>query len=257
MNLTQQILIACPLIFLAGFVDAAAGGGGLISLPAYYLVGLPPHLAVGSNKFSSCVGTAFSTGRFLKNGSVEPRAAIPAAVFALAGSFAGARLALVLSDRFLHGAMLVLLPAAAVFILFGRKRSGQDVSTYGEISKRKAFVLSGCIGLLLGLYDGFFGPGTGTFLILAFTALLGFDYKTAGGNTKVVNLSSNLAAVATFIAAGQIDYALAVPAAVCSIVGHWIGSGLAIQKGARFIRPVMLAVLVLLFAKISWDFLHP
>lgn len=256
MNLTQQILIACPLIFLAGFVDAAAGGGGLISLPAYYLVGLPPHMATGSNKFSSCVGTAFSTGRFLKDGSIEPRAAIPAALLALAGSFSGARLALVLSDHFLRAAMLVLLPVAAVFILLGKRR-GQDICTYGDISKNRALLLSGCIGLLLGLYDGFFGPGTGTFLILAFTGILGFDYKTACGNTKVVNLSSNLAAVITFIAAGQIAYAVAVPAAVCSIVGHWIGSGLAIKKGAKFIRPVMLFVLSLLFVKITWDFLHP
>lgn len=256
MNFTQQLLIACPLIFLAGFVDAAAGGGGLISLPAYYLIGLPPHLAIGSNKFSSCTGTVFSTGRYLKSGSIEWSAAIPAAAFALAGSFGGARLALVLNDRFLRGAMLILLPAAAVFLLLGQKRGREDTCTYSGISSRRAFVLSGCIGLSMGVYDGFFGPGTGTFLILAFTGLLGFDYKTAGGNTKLVNLSSNLAAVATFIAAGQIAYAVAVPAALCSVAGHWLGSGIAIKKGARFIRPVMLFVLALLFAKLIWDFFH-
>lgn len=256
MTLFQQILIACPLVFLASFVDAVAGGGGLISLPTYYLTGLPPHLAIGSNKFSSCVGTAFSTGRFLKDGSIEPKAAIPSAVFALVGSFAGARLTLVLDDHFLRVTMLILLPVAAVFILFGKRNGEPDRCTFGDISARRAMLLSACIGIVLGLYDGFFGPGTGTFLIIAYTALLGFDFKTACGNTKVVNLSSNLAAVITFIAAGQIAYAVAAPAAVCSIAGHWIGSGLAIKKGAKFIRSVMLFVLVLLFSKVAWDMLH-
>ncbi len=256
MTLLQQILIACPLVFLAGFVDAVAGGGGLISLPAYYLTGMPAHLAIGSNKFSSCVGTAFSTGRFLKDGSINPKVAATSATFALMGSFAGARLALVLDDHFLRVTMLVLLPAAAVFILFSKKKSEQDICTFDSISENHAMVLSGLIGIVLGVYDGFFGPGTGTFLIIAYTTLLGFDFKTACGNTKVVNLSSNLAAVITFIAAGKITYAVAVPAAVCSIAGHWIGSGLAIKKGAKFIRPVMLIVLVLLFSTVAWGMLH-
>lgn len=256
MTLLQQILIACPLVFLAGFVDAAAGGGGLISLPAYYLTGLPAHLAIGSNKFSSCVGTAFSTGRFLKDGSIHPRVAATSAIFALMGSFAGAQLALVLNDRFLRISMLVLLPAAAVLILLGKKKGMTDICTFDRIPANRAMVLSGGIGIVLGVYDGFFGPGTGTFLIIAYTTLLGFDFKTACGNTKVVNLSSNLAAVVTFIAAGKIAYAVAAPAAVCSIAGHWIGSGLAIKNGAKFIRPVMLFVLVLLFSKVAWDMLH-
>lgn len=256
MTVLQQILIACPLVFLASFVDAVAGGGGLISLPAYYLTGMPAHLATGSNKFSSCIGTAFSTGRFLKDGSISPKVAAISAAFALAGSFGGARLALVLDDYFLRVSMLVLLPAAAVLILLGKKKEAPDVCTFGSISARRAVVLSALIGVVLGLYDGFFGPGTGTFLIIAYTTLLGFDFKTACGNTKVVNLSSNLAAVITFIAAGKIVYAVAGPAAVCSIAGHWIGSGLAIKKGAKFIRPVMLFVLVLLFSKVAWDMLH-
>lgn len=256
MTLIQQLLIICPLVFAAGFVDAVAGGGGLISLPAYYLTGMPSHAAIASNKFSSCIGTAFSTGRFLKSGSIQPKTAAISAAFALCGSFAGAKLALVLSDRLLRVSMLVLLPAAAVFILLNKRRSEPDVSTFGGLSSKSAAPLSAIIGLLLGLYDGFFGPGTGTFLIIAYTTLMGFDYKTACGNTKVVNLSSNLAAAVTFLLAGKIEYAVAAPAALCSVAGHWIGSGLAIQKGSKFIRPVMTGVLVLLFSKLAWDFLH-
>ena len=255
MTVYQQILIACPLVFLASFVDAVAGGGGLISLPAYYLTGMTSHFAIGSNKFSSCIGTMFSTGRFLKSGSFHLRVALVSAGFALAGSYAGARLALFLDDRFLRLAMLVLLPFAAAVILLSRKKDSSDISTFEKIPTRRAMILSAGIGLALGMYDGFFGPGTGTFLIIAFTAFLGFDYKTACGNTKVVNLASNAAALVTFVAAGTIQYSVAVPAAVCSIAGHWIGSGLAIKKGARFIRPVMVFVLVLLFSKVVYDML--
>ena len=255
MTVYQQILIACPLVFLASFVDAVAGGGGLISLPAYYLTGMTPHIAIGSNKFSSCIGTMFSAGRFLKDGSFNMRVALISAGCALVGSYAGARLTLVLDDHLLRVAMLILLPLAAAVILFSRKKGNPDISTFSAVPARRAVILSAAIGLSLGMYDGFFGPGTGTFLIIAFTAFLGFDYKTACGNTKVVNLASNVAALVTFVVAGKIQYDVAIPAAVCSVAGHWIGSGLAIKKGARFIRPVMIFVLVLLFSKVAWDML--
>nr|WP_319489878.1 sulfite exporter TauE/SafE family protein [uncultured Caproiciproducens sp.] len=224
MTVYQQILIACPLIFLASFVDAVAGGGGLISLPAYYLTGMTSHFAIGSNKFSSCIGTMFSAGRFLKDGSFNMRVALTSAGFALVGSYAGARLTLILDDHFLRVTMLVLLPFAAFAILFSKKKGSSDINTFGTVPARRAMILSAIIGLVLGMYDGFFGPGTGTFLIIAFTAFLGFDYKTACGNTKVVNLASNVAALVTFVAAGKIQYAVAAPAAVCSIAGHWIDS---------------------------------
>lgn len=242
----------CLLVFLAGLVDAIAGGGGLISLPAYYLAGLPAHVCLGSNKFSSCAGMLFSTGRFLRSGNIHLRTASVAASAALAGSFLGARLTLFLDDHALRMAMLILLPTAAVF-LFLQERKKADVNTFDRIPRHHAILLSAIIGFTIGAYDGFFGPGSGTLLILAFTAVLGFDMKTSCGNTKVVSLASNLAALTTFIAAGTVQYHLAVPAAACSIAGHWIGSGLAIRKGAKFIRPVMLLVLVFLFSKLIFD----
>lgn len=252
MTTLQQIAIICPLVFLAGLIDSIAGGGGLISLPAYYLTGLPAHFCLGSNKLSSCTGTLFSTGRFLHSKNFHFRSAAVAAGGALFGSFLGAKLSLILDDHVLRIAMLILLPAAAVFI-FLRGRHSSDENTFDQIPPITALLLSAAIGIVIGAYDGFFGPGTGTFLILAFTTILGFDMKTACGNTKVVNLSSNLAALATFIAAGTIEYRLAIPAAFCSVAGHWIGSGLAIKKGSNFIRPVMLFVLALLFSKLVFD----
>lgn len=254
MSIFQQIAILCPFIFLASFVDSIAGGGGLISLPAYYLTGLPAHFCLGSNKFSSCTGTLFSTGRFLRSGDFHLKTALTAASAALLGSFLGAKLTLFLNDRVLRIAMLILLPAAAVLI-FWRGRQNTDRNAFDQVPETKAILFSILIGLIIGAYDGFFGPGTGTFLILAFTTILHFDMKTACGNTKIVNLSSNIAALATFITAGTIEYRLAVPAAVCSVAGHWIGSGLAIKKGAKFIRPVLLLVLILLFVKLLIDLL--
>ncbi len=247
----NMLLIICPLTFLAGFVDSIAGGGGLISLPAYMFIGFSPHLAAGTNKLSSSIGTMFSTLRYAKNKQIHYKSAFIAAGFALLGSFGGAKLALVLSDKYLRLCMLILLPAAAVFVL-ARKSYGEK-NTVSDLSGTRLVVLCMLVGLALGAYDGFFGPGTGTFLILAFTGLMGFDLATASGNTKIVNLSSNIAAVAAFIIGGSVNYRIGIPAALAGILGHWIGSGLAIRNGARVIRPVFIGVMVLLFAKILWD----
>lgn len=246
MSLFQMILVVCPLVFFASFVDAIAGGGGLISLSAYTFTGIPTHMAYGSNKFSASVGTLFSTFRFLKSGTIHLKTALLSAFFALIGSALGAKLALLLSDQALKTTMMILLPCIAVFILFNKKTFGEDNHS-SSLSSKMAIFLSAIIGFLIGTYDGFFGPGTGTFLILAYTTLMKFDFKTACGNTKIVNLSSNVAALVVYLFAGKVYFALAIPAAVCSVAGGWIGSGLAIKKGAKFIKPMLVFVLVLLF----------
>ncbi len=252
----EMLLIVCPLVFFASFVDAIAGGGGLIALPAYLLTGMPAHMAYGCNKFSGCLGTFFSAARFLKSGHLHLKIAFFSAALALVGSSCGAKLTLVLTDHALRLSMLILLPITAVIVLFN-KNGFNDESTFEQLSRRRALVLAGLIGFFIGMYDGFFGPGTGTFMILAYSLFMGFDFKTACGNTKIVNLASNLAALTVFISAGQVLYAVAIPAALCSIAGNWVGSGLAIQKGAKFIKPVLIGALVLLFAKIIYDtFLH-
>lgn len=252
MSLWEMLLVVCPLVFFASFVDAIAGGGGLISLPAYLLTGMPAHMAIGSNKLSAAVGTAISTVRFVKSGSLHLKIALQTAVFAFVGSALGAQLALHISDYYLRVVMMILLPCVAVFVLFNRRQVSDD-SRFEQYSRGRIFCGMAAIGLLIGVYDGFFGPGTGTFLILAFTAVLGFDLKRACGNTKIVNLTTNVAALLTFILAGQINYAVAIPATVFSILGNWLGSGLAIKNGAKFIRPLMVAVLCLLLIKIAYD----
>lgn len=253
MSLMEMLLVVCPLVFFAAFVDAIAGGGGLISLPAYMITGMPAHMAIASNKFSAAVGTLIATARFIKSGNLHMKAALQTAAFALVGSVMGAKLALFLSDYYLRIAMMIILPCVAVFVLFNRRQMG-EVSRFEELSKVRVFFGMLIAGTLIGVYDGFFGPGTGTFLILAFTTVLGFDLKRACGNTKIVNLTTNVSALVVFMLAGQVYYAVAIPAMFFSILGNWLGSGLAIKEGAKFVRPVMIFVLCLLFIKMLYDF---
>lgn len=243
------VWVLYPLIFLSGFVDAIAGGGGIISLSAYLAVGLPPHMALGTNKASAVLGTGISTYRFARGGHVRWDAAALSFLGGLAGSALGARLALVIPERVFIYIMLIVLPVLAVVLL---RRNGFIISERA-LPRRRMLALAALIGFLLGGYDGFFGPGTGTFLIIAFTAVLGFDLLTACGNAKVVNLASNIAAAVTFIINGQVDYALAVPCALCAILGQFLGSTLAIRKGIRIVKPMILTVIALLMAKIIWD----
>lgn len=240
-------LIVCPLVFLASFVDAIAGGGGLISLPAYLLGGLPAHQAIATNKLSSSLGTVISTVRLIKNKYADILLALPAILAALVGSTIGANLVLHASDRILKGMLLVVLPVVAFYVL--RKKNLEPEETK-EISRKMQYVVVTVSGLVIGMYDGFYGPGTGTFLLLAFTGLAGLDIRTASGNVKLVNLSSNIAALVTFILAGKIVWGLGLAASAFSIAGHYVGSGMVMKNGTKIVRPVILLVVALLFIKI-------
>jgi len=246
-----MLLIVCPLVFLAGLIDSVAGGGGLISLPAYLAAGIPPHMALGTNKCSSCLGTIFSTARFMKNGKIHYLSALCAAAAALLGSYIGASLTLIVDESVLRYLMIGVLPVIAVFLLV-RRNFGESDRTK-NISSLKVVILSILSGLLIGMYDGFFGPGTGTFLILVFTGVIGFDLVTSSGNAKIVNLASNIAALVTFAASGSVLWKVGLPAALFGIAGHWIGSGLALKNGAKVIRPMFFAALTILFAKLIYD----
>ena len=170
-------LIVCPLVFLGGLIDAVAGGGGLITLPAYLIAGLPAHMASGTNKCGNAFGTFLSTGRFLKRGDVHVPSAIAGAIGALAGAWVGARLNLVMPEQMLYYVMLAVVPVMAVFLLLKRDFGQEDRS--GELSRGQLMAMAAGIGLIIGGYDGFFGPGAGTFLMLAFTGLCRFDLLTA------------------------------------------------------------------------------
>lgn len=243
----KLILFFC--VFLAAFIDSIAGGGGLISLPAYYAVGIPPHVALGTNKFSATIGTLFASVRFIRNKSVEWKAAIVAGLCALAGSAWGANMALLVSEVYLQYVLLVTVPILAVFVLC-KKDMGEHKE---EMGGWKLILVSVITGLLVGAYDGFFGPAAGTFYTLAFASIVGMTMTKACGSTKIVNLCSGMAALITFIINGKIDYSLAIPCTILAIAGNWLGSGLAIKNGAKLVRPVMVAAMALLLIKIGSD----
>ena len=243
-------LIVCPLVFLGGLIDAVAGGGGLITLPAYLLAGLPAHIASGTNKCGNVFGTFLSTGRFLKRGDVHFPSAIAGAVGALAGAWIGAQLNLIMPEQMLYYIMLAVVPVMAVFLLLKRDFGQENRSE--ELSQIQLMTMSVGIGLVIGGYDGFFGPGAGTFLMLAYTGLCRFDLLTASGNTKLANSASNLASLVTFALAGKVMWTVGIPAALCGIAGNYVGSGLALKGGAKVIRPMFFVVLILLLARLIY-----
>jgi len=244
-------LIILPLIFFAGLVDAIAGGGGLISLPAYIVAGLPPHIALANNKMSSCFGTLFSTARYFKHGMIDVRVAITGATFALIGSNLGTLAVLRLDPFFLNYLLVVLIPVITVFT-FVNKKLGQSNASH-EICMTRKVILSAIAGFVIGFYDGFFGPGTGAFLILFFTLILKYDFTIANGNTKVINLASNIASLATFILNGKVIFLIGIPAAIAGIAGNLVGSKIVVNKGNKIIKPIFLCVCIMLFVKVVWD----
>ena len=313
------LAIVCPMVFLAGFVDSIAGGGGLLSLPAYMFAGLPIHFCLGTNKFAMMFGTSFSSFRFLKNKLVHIPVAIIAVLTALPGSWIGAQLAMTLDAIVMKGVMMVALPAVLIWMWVKRKKpisKQNDIADitpsendHTELNKllpvksdimqmnkllpvesdimqmnkllpvksdivrnnpqlpksvnrfiaklpdRSVIIRASLIGFGIGAYDGLIGPGTGTFLILAFTALLGMKTLHASGTAKWVNLASNVAAFFTFLLHGQVLFWVGIPAALCAILGNWAGSHLAIKNGENIIRPLMGIVMILLLIKLGSEIL--
>jgi len=247
----EGYLILLPVIFLAGFVDSIAGGGGLLSVPAYLATGLPPHYVLGNNKFSSVFGTLLTTVRYSRSKMIDIKIALPGAFFALIGSGMGTRTVLLINPSFLNYILIILIPAITVFTLVN-KNVGKLKKDHC-LKSAKLYIVASLIGLVIGFYDGFFGPGTGSFLMFFYMVLLGSDYVAANANAKVVNLASNVAAAVTFLISGKVIIAIGIPAAICGIAGNWLGSRLVIRNGIKIIRPFFLMVLTILFVRIVYN----
>ena len=248
MELTPMVfLIVCPLVFLAGLVDAIGGGGGLISLPAYILAGVPMHAAVATNKLSSATGTLISTIRLCLHSKVDFLLAVPAIFLAYMGSSMGARLSMLIQESVLKAVLLVILPITAFFVI---RKDALSSGTEGSCSRRRQLIIAWMAAVLIGLYDGFYGPGTGTFYIIIFMSFAKMTTMEAAVNTKLLNLTSNLAALVTFLLHGQVWIMLGLAASVFSIAGHYLGAGMVLKNGSRVVRPIILVVLCLLFIKV-------
>lgn len=246
----SQFLIVCPLVFLGGFVDSIAGGGGLISLPAYLIVGLPAHFAIGTNKLSSAMGTTLTTWRFWREGYIRPRLSLLCAVFALIGSAAGANLALLVADRVFKIILLCILPLTALYVF---RSKSLDAAGRAPLSAGRTAAVACALALVLGVYDGFYGPGTGTFLILTLTGLAHMGLNDAAGTTKAINLSTNVAALVTYLMNGRVLLPLGLTAGLFGIAGNWLGARSFSKNGAKLVKPLIGVVLSVFFVRTLWD----
>lgn len=242
-----HFLIVCPLVGIAGFVDSIAGGGGLISLPAYLISGLPVHTCIATNKLSSSMGTTVATAKYALSGYIDWHLGVFCAAASLAGASLGANIALLISESMFRILMLIILPLTALYVL--RKKNLFSGENQKALSFRRSVVLSSVIAFALGLYDGFYGPGTGTFLILLLTRFAHMDLHRANGITKVINLSSNIASLVVYLINGQVLMLLGLCAGLFSILGNYLGSRCFTKKGAAIARPVILLVLCVFFVR--------
>ncbi|MFE2496290.1 sulfite exporter TauE/SafE family protein [Streptomyces scopuliridis] len=248
-----MLVVLCLAAGAAGWIDAVVGGGGLLLLPAM-LLGLPhvpaAHI-LGTNKAVAIVGTSGAAVTYLRKAPVEVRTAVRIGLAALAGSMAGAFFAAGISSEALRPVIMVVLLGVAAFVLlrpsFGGTRAG------GPVTRARTVTAIVLVGGGIGFYDGLFGPGTGTFLVLALTAVLHLDLVTASATAKIVNVCTNGGALAMFAYQGTVLWQLAALMAVFNLAGGMFGARMALRKGSEFVRGVLLVVVFSLVAKLAFD----
>lgn len=248
-------LIVCPLVFFGGFVDSIAGGGGFISLPAYMMSGLPVHMAIGTNKLSSAMGTSIATYRFAKKGYINLKTAIYCAMCALIGSMMGAKTALLIDDKIFKLIMLVILPITGLYVIFNKslERNKKERDEDDDFSHKKTLIIAMIVALVIGFYDGFYGPGTGTFLMIALTSLAHMTLNESAGITKVINLTTNITSLCVFLLNGKVMLSVGLIAGLFGIAGNYVGTNLFSDKGVKIVKPLMLVVLSIFFIKLFME----
>jgi len=253
LHAAQPYLPLTLLVFLAGFVDSIAGGGGLITLPAYLAHGLSPALLLGTNKLSSAMGTTVAAAKLMKEARFGLDFLFILIVLAATGSFLGAKAISLVPPEAIRYLLIILLPPVAIFL--AAKKSFGLADTSRVHTEETLLKRSGAISFSISAYDGMLGPGTGTFLAVAFARLCGYDLMRSSALARLLNLVSNVAALATFLYLGMVDVKLGLAMGVAGMAGNYAGSHLALKKGTWIIRPMLFLVSTALLAKIAWDLL--
>lgn len=248
----MELVLVSLASLLAGLVDSIVGGGGLILLPALFATfpAAAPATLFGTNKSASIWGTAFATVQYSRKVVLPWRSVLPAAAAGLLGSLLGAWVVTRVDPSLFRKALPVLLTALLAYTL-ARKDMGQHHAPRFA-GQHEALVATG-IGLVIGFYDGFFGPGTGSFLVFAYVRLLGYDFLNASASAKLINVATNFAALMLFAWQGHVWWHLAVAMAVANVVGSLIGTRLALKHGAGFVRQVFILVVLALIVKTAYD----
>lgn len=245
------ILIIVGFGFLAAFIDAVVGGGGLISIPALLAIGMPPSLALGTNKLASAFGALTSAFRFLRSGNVDLKIVLKLFPFVFLFSAGGASLATFLPAQVLKPLVIIILTLVLIYTVF--KKEWGNVRTFSTLTLGKSIVFVGMM-LLIGAYDGFLGGGTGSFMLFVLL-MFGFDFLSAAGNAKVLNFASNLGALILFIILGQVDFVYGLIMAVSMIIGSYVGAQFAINKGVSYVKVLFIIVTALLILKNTYDYI--
>ncbi|MDD2634747.1 MAG: TSUP family transporter [Bacteroidales bacterium] len=244
------IVLLSIAFFIAGFIDSIAGGGGLITLPSLLFAGIPPQLALGTNKLASSFGTGTAVLNFLINKKMLWRVLLAGIGFSLVGSFAGSKTILLLDPDLVGKIIIFLLPLGIVATLIPRK--GKTNSN--TLTKIDYYLKIPLICLIVGFYDGFFGPGTGSFLTIGFFFFTNMKLIQATANAKVFNFMSNIGSLVAFLIGGKVLFMISIPLALANITGNYLGSRLAIKKGESVIQIFLIIALVLLLISLIWKY---
>ena len=251
MSYTTILLIICPVFFISGIIDSIGGGGGLIALPTYLMIGLQIRTAYGCNKLQAGLGNLVSAVKYFRNNMVDLKIALISAVTAMTGAYFGTKIIFLLPEATIQKAITIGLPAIALIMVL-RKSSARDAIMKSGISK-KTVVQALIVGVIMGFYNSLFGPGIGTVAIIAFTMIMHYDSRVASGNGKVLIVLTNAVALVSYVKTGNVAYEIAVPAALSAILGNLVGVNLAIKKGDKIIKPVMLIIVILTVVKFAWE----
>lgn len=250
----SQLLIICPLVFIGGLVDAIGGGGGLITLPAYIISGFPVIFAIGTNKISASMGTFTAFIRFIRDGYMPLKLSAVGVIFAFIGSSLGAKTALLISDYAFKILMLIIIPVTAWYVFKSQDLLREQKNVADEITSRTYFVCA-LVALGTGFYDGFYGPGAGTFMLLLMAGAAHLSVQRANGVTKAINFTTGISALAVYLMNGKVIIPAGIIAGLFSIAGNYIGAKFFERGGAKAVRPVIMVVLSLFFVRVIYDLL--
>ncbi|AOT69070.1 TSUP family transporter [Geosporobacter ferrireducens] len=245
-----KILYLCFFGFLAQFVDSIAGGGGLISIPALFAFGVPPHFALGTNKFGAMFGTVSSSIGFIRSKNIHKELLLYMVPCTILGAVLGVNTVLMIDQRILNAIVLVLLLVVCGYTILKKDIGSED--NFTGMSK-KNILIGGAIALILGFYDGFFGPGAGSFLIFSFISFLGFNFLQSCGNAKILNACSGVTSFIVFALHGKVIYSIGIPLAISMILGALVGTRLAISSGAKLIKPIFILISISFIIKLSFN----
>lgn len=251
-SMTITMILLCVAAFLAGFVDAIVGGGGLIQTPAA-LVLLPQYpvaSVIGTLKLPAFSGTSFAAVQYARRVTLDYPLLLGMAALAFCAAWSGSFLLTQVSNSFMKPLLLIVLVAVAIYTYTNKNFGNHAVK---EHTRRQQWLYAIPISVIIGFYDGFIGPGAGSFLVLAFISLLGLDFLHASANAKIVNLSTNLGSLLFFVISGKMMYAIALPMAACNALGGWLGAKLALLKGNTFIRVFFLIVVIATIVRFAYD----